>query len=400
MFFTLEAVKAKHGDSLLVHLGTQGDRRLLIIDGGPSGVYEDFLKPRLQKLSGGKAGLPVRMLMVSHIDDDHINGVLDMTAELEQQRQDQEELSYDIRTLWHNSFNDIMGDEADEVLKSFQDEVGPVDTASLEGEVEFTGPISKGTALVLASVPQGRTLRNRCEALGLSVNKPFRGLVLSLDKGEAIDPPLAPQVETIVVGPSIKRVKEFREEWDKILKEKDLAQDPDEVATAAYEDKSPFNLASIVVLMRCQGKSMLLTGDARGDDILAGLSRNKLLDGEGRLHVDILKLPHHGSDRNVETNFFRSITADHYVVSGDGRHHNPEIATFEMLFSARRDDDRPFTIHMTYAPDDLKINSKKAFPVKKLKEVFRREKEAGRDFTLVHPAGEKSLKVNLLDAIP
>ena len=45
---------------------------------------------------------------------------------------------------------------------------------------------------------------------------------------------------------------------------------------------------------------MLLTGDARGDDVLAGLREAGLLR-RSPLHVDVLKLPHHGSDRNVET---------------------------------------------------------------------------------------------------
>jgi hypothetical protein len=41
------------------------------------------------------------------------------------------------------------------------------------------------------------------------------------------------------------------------------------------------------------------------------------------MHVDILKGPHHGSNRNVERIFFKRITADHYVFSGNGEHGNP-----------------------------------------------------------------------------
>ena len=45
---------------------------------------------------------------------------------------------------------------------------------------------------------------------------------------------------------------------------------------------------------------MLLTGDVRGDHVVSGLQRANLLPG-GKAHVDILKIPHHGSDRTVDT---------------------------------------------------------------------------------------------------
>ena len=36
------------------------------------------------------------------------------------------------------------------------------------------------------------------------------------------------------------------------------------------------------------------------------------------MHVDVLKMPHHGSDRNMDRAFLERITADHYVFSGNG----------------------------------------------------------------------------------
>ena len=35
MIFTLEALEAKHGDSLLLHYGTKKSPQLIVIDGGP-----------------------------------------------------------------------------------------------------------------------------------------------------------------------------------------------------------------------------------------------------------------------------------------------------------------------------------------------------------------------------
>jgi beta-lactamase superfamily II metal-dependent hydrolase len=98
---------------------------------------------------------------------------------------------------------------------------------------------------------------------------------------------------------------------------------------------------------------MLLTGDARGDHVLAGLEANGLLDDDGRIHVDLLKLPHHGSKNNVKKEFFERVTADHYVVSGDrGRFPNPAREAMEWLHEARGDDD--YTVHCTYEIEDMR----------------------------------------------
>jgi hypothetical protein len=81
-------------------------------------------------------------------------------------------------------------------------------------------------------------------------------------------------------------------------------------------------LSSIAILAEYGGKRMLLPGDARGEDVLAGLKAAKLLDNSP-LHLDILKLPHHGSDRNVATEVLERGTAQvaglpaaHAVIEG------------------------------------------------------------------------------------
>ena len=53
---------------------------------------------------------------------------------------------------------------------------------------------------------------------------------------------------------------------------------------------------------------MLLTGDGRGDHIVDGLRERGLLKRDGTIHVDLLKLPHHGSARNASPDFFRLVS--------------------------------------------------------------------------------------------
>ncbi len=58
MLFSLEAVQALHGDSLLVHFGTAASPELIVVDGGPGTVYLKHLKPRLLELK--KARVRIR----------------------------------------------------------------------------------------------------------------------------------------------------------------------------------------------------------------------------------------------------------------------------------------------------------------------------------------------------
>jgi uncharacterized protein YehS (DUF1456 family) len=51
-------------------------------------------------------------------------------------------------------------------------------------------------------------------------------------------------------------------------------------------------------------------------------------------HVDILKVPHHGSDRNVSEEFFNTVHADYYVISANGRDDNPSIDTLKWIIES------------------------------------------------------------------
>src|SRR4030095_12157268 len=88
---TLEALNALYGDCLLLRYpGPDAKERLWIIDGGPKGgkvdgksiaVWKDVLLPRLKEITP-TVPIPVALGMVSHIDDDHINGILKLTNAL------------------------------------------------------------------------------------------------------------------------------------------------------------------------------------------------------------------------------------------------------------------------------------------------------------------------------
>jgi beta-lactamase superfamily II metal-dependent hydrolase len=108
------------------------------------------------------------------------------------------------------------------------------------------------------------------------------------------------------------------------------------------------------------------------------------------MKVDVLKCPHHGSDRNVDNDYFERILADHYVISADGKHGNPDVPTLEMISAARPDDD--FTIHFTYQLDDF-ADQKVA---KEIKAFLAKEKKKGRKYEVVfRDKNEPSIRIAL-----
>ena len=303
--------------------------------------------------------LPIDLLMVSHIDDDHIRGVLELIDELIEAREMGMPDPYRIQNIWHNSFDDIIGTSPDELQASITQAYG---TASSAEAVRALSPtLSFDAASILASINQGRKLRDAIAKLQLPHNVPFHGLVM-LNQPAQIKVPFQGSLDVTVIGPRQKQLLDLQKAHDKWLTENERKRNDREAALAAFSDPSVPNLSSIVVQVQHQGSTVLLTGDARGDYILEGLIAAGLLAPGGHCHMNILKVPHHGSDNNVTQDFFHRVQADHYVFSGDGQHGNPERETMKMLFQARTGNaelqQTAFKIYFTYSIAEIDANRK------------------------------------------
>lgn len=391
MFFTLDVRRARKGDCLILHFGSTADPGLALIDGGPADVYKPHLKPRLAEIRKMRGldpdePLPVDLLMVSHIDDDHINGVLELTKELVEAKAAQQPLPLRISGIWHNTFDDIIGNSPKELTAAVTAQFG---AASLSGDADIDG-LDPDAAKVLASVGQGFRLRDDTKALKLRINPQFKGaLVLAKAKAKKIE--IGKGLSFTVIGPMNDEVLALQKAHDEFLKKKEKAS---EAALAAFTDTSVPNLSSLVVVAESSKKRILLTGDARGDKVLKGLELVGLLkkDEKSKIHVDILKCPHHGSNRNVDPIFFRRITADHYVFSGNGQHGNPERETLEMLLGERGDE--KYTVHLTYPIDEIDVERKKE--AKKKGKPWSPKKQSLAAFFDANPKFAK--KVAIVDA--
>ena len=381
MRFSLDVRPARKGDCLLLHYGARSAPSLALIDGGPKNVYKPHLKPRLEEIKkrrglGAGEPLPIDLMMVSHVDDDHIHGILDFTREL---REAAGVPFARVTSLWHNTFDDVIGNTPSELTRAVTAQFGVAslsDGVSEEATVDADEDeeVISSSLKVLASIEQGHQLRLDADKLGVDVNPQFGGTLITASQ-TAID--MGDGVSFLVAGPMVPELKKLQTKHDQWLKDlKDKGLKPGD-ALSAYIDRSVPNLSSLVVLATCDGKKMLLTGDARGDKILAGLEAAGALTPGGTLHVDVLKVPHHGSSNNLETRFFERITADRYVFSGNGEHGNPERGALEMLLEARGSD--AFEIHLTYPIAEVD-NARKADHEKEQQKAKQRGKTPQPDW--------------------
>jgi beta-lactamase superfamily II metal-dependent hydrolase len=369
----LKVFQSDKGDCLLL-TGTDGTT--ILVDGGMRASYLEHVAPSLARLNGG-----IDLIYVSHIDQDHIAGVLQLLNDAVEWRkfdfQDgiarnaraqkpKNRRPPEVRRIWHNAFHDQVGKNN---AKRVEDALA-ASAAVLEGSPSPEDVAEAAYRRELATSIEEAirvSYRVKPEQLGIPLNEEFGGK-LAMVRGQRKTITLG-SLDLTVIGPFPEDLRNLREEWnawveksetklDEIREEmrrdaERLANGEVEAFRAAVErralelagdapvklgdrgDVTAPNLASLMFLVEEGGKSLLLTGDGAGQDILKGLERaGRLAPGDG-LHVDVLKLQHHGSHHNLDEEFCRRVTADHYVVCANGADDNHEEVAVEAIIDSR-----------------------------------------------------------------
>jgi len=332
----LHVIQARYGDCLLLEHRKTAAPTYVLVDGGPQGVYDNNLKPLLERIRVARGRLAA--VVVSHVDDDHIRGVLDLFNEAawDRIRGLGETIAFD--ELWHNSFSATVGNDVRLGIHRVLGRAAP----TREAMPRFTK--------ASRDIEQGDELTRVAEGLGVGVNERFApSRIVCSD--ELAAPVLVGELELRVLGPSRQDLENLKTDWLAWLEEQErriAAAGPAEAPRVAREaDKSVPNLSSIMFLAQADGRTILFTGDGLGDHLLQGLGKAGLLSAEGRLHVNVLKLPHHGSKYNITREFFQVVTADHYVISASGNHGHPHLPALRWLVETAREQGRSIKLWAT-----------------------------------------------------
>ena len=91
---TIEVLPAEYGDCLLVECRSGSEVHRLLIDGGPPDTV-DALRKRLQQLPNPA----IDLLVVSHLDSDHIGGIVELM-------QDKEPVAQ-FADIWFNGYKNL-----------------------------------------------------------------------------------------------------------------------------------------------------------------------------------------------------------------------------------------------------------------------------------------------------
>jgi hypothetical protein len=311
----LHVINGFEKDCLL--LERQG--RFALVDGGSAGTFEHHLQPYLQQQLGTAGTLDA--VIVSQVDSDHSAGVVDLLADLERARVDGDARTVTVADVWYNSFGATMDNPEGSLQSSLQAMM------SLAGRSNVA---AANGASALLGIKQGARLRRLAIKLGIPLNGAFGGQVISQEQQTGVKWGFG-DTTFEVVGPTAANLRELQRDWVTWIENNLDAFATGNVAAMANADQGIPNLSSIVLLGATPKGDVLLTGDARGDHILQGLEQAGAVSGGGARQFRLIKVQHHGSDRNITREFFDRLTADIYVISADGKHGNADDQVLTML---------------------------------------------------------------------
>ncbi|MFF5445583.1 ComEC/Rec2 family competence protein [Streptomyces sp. NPDC012888] len=282
----LRMLPAQDGDCLLLEYGDGDFVRRILFDGGRRGTYRR-IRPLLAGLDG-----PVDVLVVTHVDQDHILGVLALL--------DDPERPVEIGDVWFNGFDHLHDREV----------FGAVDGELLTSALLAQG-LSWNAAFDGRSIEVGRRPDWFDDGSTMTVLAPDRGLLESLIgewAAKCAEAGLMPGVDPVEREP-VPGIERFG------------AIDVDALAgTPFVPDGSPTNPTSIGLLFEFEGTRIVFTGDA--DDGRLVDSIRPLAEAEGgRLRIDALKVAHHGSKKNISNDLLDLLDCGRYLISTNGKVH-------------------------------------------------------------------------------
>lgn len=297
----IKFLKAFYGDSILISFeDNEGIKRNILIDGGIAETY---------KLNKGPKGNPVYgelkdvidnvrlneqcidLLIITHIDDDHIAGILKWF--------DEDVNAFElVKEVWFNSgglIADWLKETENQDLKHFINPEKKLLTSIKQGK-EFSEYIFEKKIWSKKIILQGETHR----MFGLEFN---------------------------ILSPNKYKLEKLLKEWKKkdidlktAVKGNDYSLSLKEhIENDNFEEDTTYpNGSSIAFILTYKGSHLLFLGDSHPSIIIEGL---KLFGYSEKKPIKskLIKISHHGSKGNTNIELLNCIDSDIFVVSTNGQ---------------------------------------------------------------------------------
>ena len=321
----LTAFPAQDGDCLLLSYGEGDQIRHVLIDGGRTGTYAS-LRPALSAIAG--AGGRIELLVLSHIDGDHIEGMLKLAAD--------PAIPVPVAEVWFNGFDQMRQ------VQPMGPKQGDRFSAAIHAARWRWNSTFGGNAVRLSDTdgPQDVTLEGGLKLTMLSPTagklKVMRRVWAKWRTAEAARQAEAERAKALTVPGNLQAMG--LKPMPSRLDVEALAADREEI------DDEPPNGSSIAFIAEWQGKRVLLAADAHPDLLARGL---RGLSGAGRYHLDLVKVSHHGSLRNTSRDLIEAMDCQRFVLSTNGaRHGHPDPQAIARILKFAGSD--PKTLYFNY----------------------------------------------------
>jgi hypothetical protein len=290
----LEILPAGHGDSIWIEYGNPDSPRRILVDGGVTGTYKRALRPKLAALD--KKDREFELLVVTHIDGDHISGILELLED--------KEIGFRAKDIWFNGYRHLPN-EAPDTLGPIQGE--RLTDFLVKPNVCWNGAFDKGAAVVREDRdPPG--LRLDGDLLLTLLSPTLRGLA-------ELKPKWEDEVVKAGLDPNTPRPEEVESSHGFDLLDGSLP-DVEELSRQPFsEDDSEANGSSIALMLESEGNRILLAGDAHPSTLTGGIDR---IRRGGKVSLAACKLPHHGSKANVNRQLLERLDCKTYLFSTNG----------------------------------------------------------------------------------
>lgn len=347
--------KAGYGDAFLIRLRGKVSFNILI-DMGLKTTYRNEIKKDLLQLA--KQGEKIDLLVVSHIDNDHINGVVEFIKENGKEHK----IIY-VDEVWHNSYRhlqfsnkkfDSISQQERSVLKEIKNQNINV---FIEDGVSDIG-YQEGVSLASLLYNYNYNWNNKFNGEAVCIENNFNNLIkvgncilLSPDKRKLtkLAEKWKDKLDEIIYDFNLSDDRLFDDAYEfymQNLKESNFIESSisyvkdnynlEELSKKEEKEIDPKNGSSISFILEFEGKKMLFLGDAHEDLIFERLS---LLKKEGySLDFKLVKLSHHGSNRNISNRLIDLIDSEYFLISTNGkRHSHPNIEALSKIIMKKTD---------------------------------------------------------------
>ena len=349
----LKIFPALNGDSFLI-LSEEGN---FLIDGGYINTYYDYLKPALIEIA--KEGKVLSLVVVTHIDRDHISGIIKFIEE----NKDNEIIG--IEYFWHNAFRHI---QKDEIINPNIVEKQIIPSISKE---DISGTIDNISAI------QGSSLASLLQQYNYPWNSQFGGHAVSINKKNNIA--FSQNIKITLLSPNTEKLNKLCKFWRKELykngfldsshtpefwddafefllsREKELLKTENKNISSSniidfsklkevpyIADTSVTNGSSISFILEIDRRKMLFLADSHSELIEAQLKEH-FKENEFPVYFDLVKLSHHGSYSNNSPLLLDLIDSPRWIFSTNSKVYNhPDLETIAQIICKKINMKRTF----------------------------------------------------------